>query len=581
MKFILIIPLLLFTSNILSQESSTALNKIFDEIAHYNETIDPQDSLWQGNHLTVSFSKIDVAYYNDRKLQCERFISRLNEIPEQNLSAQELISKKLMIYSLQNTLAQVDFKMFLIPLNAEGGFYEKISSTLSKLPFRSIQDYHNYLSWLPDYVGWIEKHIALMKDGIRVGIVAPKTVIQNNIALLKPWLSDSFNQSVFYKPIASMPEDIDPKEAENIRKKAKMIISDKIIPAYKNLDAFLQTTYLEASPEMPGVMYLPGGKAYYENRVKFYTTLDITPDSVHEVGLQEVARIKVLMVDIIKELDYEGSFAEFYEFLRTDEQFYAKSPQELLNRAAWLSKKAEAQLPVLFRKQYTLPFTVSPVPEAIAPTYTAGRYSGGSWSELRAGAYWVNTYKLESRTLYTLPALTLHEAVPGHHLQISLAQEITGIPSFRNNFYTSAFGEGWGLYSEYLGEEMGMYETPYERFGRYTYEMWRACRLVVDTGIHFKGWTRDQALEYMKTNTALSIHEVTTEIDRYIGWPGQAVSYKIGELKIKELRNYAEEQLGKKFDIREFHYHLLKNGAVTLPILQQEIENYIAAEQKQ
>jgi uncharacterized protein (DUF885 family) len=578
MKFILILPFLLFTYKVVSQESATELNRIFEEIDYYNDTLDPQDSLWRGYHVKVPFSKIDVAYYDNKKLQYEQFISKLEDLKEQTLSAQESISKQLMIYSLQNTIAQVRYKMYLIPLNAEGGFYEGIASALDRLPFKSAEDYDNYLHWLPHYARWMEDHLNLMKEGIRLGIVAPKTVIENNISLLRSWLPDAFDQSKFYQPISSMSDAIDSKEAEKIRKKANKIITGEIIPAYKNLDIFLRTEYLDASPEMPGIMYLPGGKEYYENRVRFYTTLDITPDSVHAVGLQEVARIQLLMVEIIKELDFKGSFDEFYDFLRTDEQFYPKTPQELLNRAAWLSKKAEAQLPKFFKQLYSLPFTVSPVPEAIAPTYTAGRYSGGSMKGMQAGAYWVNTYKLESRTLYTLPALTLHEAVPGHHLQIALAQEITGIPSFRNNFYTSAFGEGWGLYSEYLGEEMGMYETPYERFGRYTYEMWRACRLVVDTGIHYKGWNRERALEYMKANTALSLHELGTEIDRYIGWPGQAVSYKIGELKIKALRKEAEDQLGEKFDIREFHYHILKNGAVTLPILQQEIDNYIALE---
>ena len=322
-------------------------------------------------------------------------------------------------------------------------------------------------------------------------------------------------------------------------------------------------------------MFLTDGKSYYEDRVRYYTTLSITPDSIHLIGLEEVARIKKSMFEIIKETKFEGTFEDFLNFLRTDEQFYAKTPQELLNYAAWLSKKAEGQLPKLFNKWYSLPFTVSPVPDDIAPTYTAGRYAGGSWKQKRAGEYWVNTYKLESRTLYTLPSLTLHEAVPGHHLQNALASEITGIPTFRNNYYISAFGEGWGLYSEFLGEEMGMYTTPYERFGRYTYEMWRACRLVVDTGIHYKGWSREKAFNYMKSNTALSLHEVNTEIDRYIGWPGQAVSYKIGELKIKSLRRVAEEKLGDNFDIREFHFHILKNGSVPLSVIEEEIETYI------
>ena len=281
------------------------------------------------------------------------------------------------------------------------------------------------------------------------------------------------------------------------------------------------------------------------------------------------------MDSIIGHLQFEGSFNEFLNFLRTDPQFYARSPEDLLNRAAWLSKKAEGQLPKLFSELYSLPFTVEPVPIEIAPNYTAGRFVNGSRKNNRPGIYWVNTYDIKSRTLYTLPALTLHEAVPGHHLQHAIAEEIEGIPAFRNTYYISAFGEGWGLYSEYLGEEMGMYTTPYEWFGRYTYEMWRACRLVVDVGMHYKGWSRKKAEKYMTEHTALSLREVNSEIDRYIGWPGQALSYKMGELTIISLRKKAHTELRSKFDIQDFHKIILQNGSVPLPILAEVIEDYI------
>ena len=287
-------------------------------------------------------------------------------------------------------------------------------------------------------------------------------------------------------------------------------------------------------------------------------------------------RIRAEMEKIIEDLAFEGGYAEFLEFLRTDEQFYAKTGDELLAKAAWYSKKAEEILPRYFGKLPRLPFTVNPVPAAIAPKYTGGRYSPGSMEDQRAGQYWVNTYNLPSRPLYVLPSLTLHEAVPGHHLQGALAQEIEGVPKFRTQTYLSAFGEGWALYTEYLGKEAGIYKTPYEDFGRLTYEMWRACRLVVDPGMHYFGWTRQQALDFMASNTALSIHEVTTEIDRYIGWPAQAVSYKIGELKIRELRKRAEKKLGDQFDIRAFHDLVLANGSIPLSSLERIVDNYIA-----
>lgn len=578
MKNLFFLSVFLVSINAYSQETNNILTTLFTDVEKFESAFYPEDSMYyKGLHIKGAFSKATEASFQSKSKQNQQFISRLNKIPDSELSRQEYISKQVMILRLENFISSTKYNMYMIPLNAEGGFYRRINSALNRLPFSSPQDYQDYLSWLPNYVIWMEDYLILMQNGINVGVVAPKVVIQNNIKLLEPWIVDDLEKNIFYKPLNQIPESWDQKISEDLRKKAQDIITKEINLVYKKIDTFLRTDYMAASPDEPGVMFLTDGKSYYEDRVRYYTTLPITPDSIHLLGLQEVGRIKNSMFKIIKEIEFEGTFEDFLNFLRTDKQFYAKTPQELLNYAAWLSKKAEGHLPKLFNKLYSLPFTVSPVPDDIAPTYTTGRYAGGSWKQKRAGAYWVNTYKLDSRTLYTLPSLTLHEAVPGHHLQNALASEITGIPTFRNNYYISAFGEGWGLYSEFLGEEMGMYTTPYERFGRYTYEMWRACRLVVDTGIHYKGWSREKAFDYMKSNTALSLHEVNTEIDRYIGWPGQAVSYKIGELKIKSLRKRAEELLGEEFDIREFHYHILKNGSVPLPILEEEINLYISS----
>ncbi len=326
-----------------------------------------------------------------------------------------------------------------------------------------------------------------------------------------------------------------------------------------------------------GVSETPNGDAYYQNRINFYTTSkQYTADDIHQIGLKEVARIRTEMKKIIADLNFKGSFPDFLKFLRTDKQFYATSPKELLMIARDMAKRADAQLPKFFKTLPRKPYGVAPVPDAIAPKYTAGRYVGTSKNSTEPGYYWVNTYDLPSRTLYTLPSLTVHEAVPGHHLQGSLNNELgDSIPQFRRDLYLSAYGEGWGLYSEFLADEMGMYTTPFEHFGKYTYEMWRACRLVVDTGIHAKGWSRAEVVQYMSENTALSIHEINTETDRYISWPGQALSYKIGELKIRELRKKAEKILGSEFSIRDFHEVVLEQGTVTLAILEQRINNYI------
>lgn len=576
MKNCIFLSFLMVSVATYAQHKNELLNHIFSDIEKFETSLNPQDSLYRGLHIKGGFRAVNEASFRSESERYQQFITRLNTLPNNELSKQEYISKQVMLLRLENFVSSVKYHMYMIPMDAEGGFYRYISDALKGLPFNSVQDYQNYLLWLPDYVMWLEDHLKLMQKGITLGVVAPKTVIKNNRALLEPWLAEEFAENPFYQPLKQIPEHWDPQIAETLRQNAKDLITREIIPTYKKIDTFLRTDYSNASPKEPGVMYLTRGKEYYEDRVKYYTTLPLSPDSIHALGLQEVARIKAQMVDVVKEIGFQGSFDEFLTYLRTDEQFYAKTPQELLQRAAWLSKKSEEQLPKLFHKLYSLPFTVSPVPEDIAPTYTSGRYSEGSWSQKRAGAYWVNTYDLKSRPFYNLPALTLHEAVPGHHLQISLAQELTGLPDFRTNYYISAFGEGWALYCEYLGEEMGYYETPIELFGRYTYEMWRACRLVVDTGIHYKGWSREEAIDYLKSHTALSLHEVNTEIDRYIGWPGQAVSYKIGELKIKSLREEAMSKLGSDFDIREFHDNVLQNGSIPLPVLEEEINKYIA-----
>jgi uncharacterized protein (DUF885 family) len=478
-------------------------------------------------------------------------------------------------HQLQNEISKIKYKAVLIPFNAEGGFHTAHDFFLNRLPFRNKADYEAYLKWLPEFEKYIQENQNYMTLGMKEKMMAPKLIVRNMLLQLKPMMSDDFTANPFARPFLEMPESISSADSAELIKKAKEVVKKHIAPAFINLSDFVQNQYLPLAPEKVGIMHSANGKAYYEDRIQYYTTLDITADSVFNLGMHEVSRIRNEMEKIISEINFEGDFKEFFTFLRTDPQFYASTGQELLNYASWLSKKAEGQLPKLFSNLYDLPFTVEPVPDAIAPTYTGGRYVGGSRSRDRPGIYWVNTYNLDSRTLYTIPALTLHEAVPGHHLQARRAAEITDVPDFRKSYYISAFGEGWGLYAEFLGEEMGMYETPYELFGRYTYEMWRACRLVVDVGMHYKDWDREKALNFMAENTALSMHEINTEIDRYIGWPGQAVSYKVGEIVIKSLRSKAENALGENFNIQEFHERILRNGSVPLPVLMEEIDNYI------
>jgi uncharacterized protein (DUF885 family) len=377
-----------------------------------------------------------------------------------------------------------------------------------------------------------------------------------------------------------MPAGMPAAEQERLREAGRQAIMNGVVTGYRTFLQFMTGEYIPGARVSIGAAALPNGESFYRSTIREFTTLDLTPDSIHKIGLAEVARIRKEMDGIIEKVGFRGTFAEFLHFLRTDPRFYATSPEALLKEAAWIAKRMDGKLPALFGRLPRQPYTVAPVPEHIAPKYTAGRYIQATPGGSEPGYYWVNTYALPSRTLYTLEALTLHEAVPGHHLQIALSQELEGVPAFRRNLYISAFGEGWGLYSERLGIEAGFYTDPYSDFGRLTYEMWRACRLVVDTGIHSKGWTRQQALDFMAGNTALALHEVRTETDRYISWPGQALAYKLGELKIRELRGRAEAALGQRFDLREFHDLVLGAGSIPLTVLERRVLEWIRLKQR-
>lgn len=576
MNKIYFLSILCTLSLYLSAQTNEQLLQLFEKIEATEKLSNPNTALGEGKHPEKLAYLDGTAYQN----LLEKYLgqsTQLKAIADIKLDRQDQISKAIMLHKLDAAINEIKYQLYLIPFNAEGGFFNQATFYLPNLPFENIADYEAYLKWLPSVANYIKGHQKLLEKGIQEGIVAPQVITKNIIQLLQVWVDKDVKKNPYAQPFYRLPEGITDKMVVS---KGEQIISKKIIPAYQELLDFFSTKYLAASPTEVGISKIKNGKTYYENLVNHFTTLNISPDSVFNIGQEEVARIKTQMELIIKDLDFEGSFADFFEFLRTDPQFFPKTGQELLNYAAWISKKAEGELPRLFGDLYSLPFTVAPVPDAIAPNYTTGRYVPGDRSQNKPGTYWVNTYNLESRTLYTLPALTLHEAVPGHHLQIMKAAELSDLPDFRKSYYISAFGEGWALYSEYLGEEMGIYKTPYELFGRYTYEMWRACRLVVDVGLHYKGWTRAEAITFMAENTALSLHEVNTEIDRYIGWPGQALSYKMGEITIKNLRTQAEKELGEAFDIQAFHELILKNGSVTLPILIEEVEAYIKTQKK-
>jgi uncharacterized protein (DUF885 family) len=417
-----------------------------------------------------------------------------------------------------------------------------------------------------------------MRQGLESGMVLPADVMHGYDTPLKAHLVDDPTKSVLYKPFLNFPPTVPESERPRLASEGRAAIVEFVVPGYREFLAFLTDQYVPKCREHVGAWSLPRGRELYRHRVTMFTTLDISPREVHETGLAEVARIEAEMQGVMRKVAFQGDFPQFLHFLRTDPQFYASTPEQLMRETAFVLKRIDGELPKLFKTLPRTPYGTREVPAYIAPGTTTAYYQPPAGDGSRAGFYYVNTYNLPSRPLYEIEALSLHEAVPGHHLQIARAQEIEGLPKFRRFAGITAFVEGWGLYSERLGLEVGFYQDPYSDFGRLSYEMWRACRLVVDTGMHELGWTRKQAIEFMEAHTALSRHNIEAEVDRYISWPGQAVAYKLGELKIRELRAKAEQELGAKFDVREFHDVVLGSGAVPLDVLQQNVEAWITGQ---
>ena len=514
-------------------------------------------------------------YFQAEAEFAEKTLNELAKIDTANLTETEQITAELLGFELQDKIDHFKFEHYLNPLLSDTGFHTNLTYQVRPLTnYAQVKDYLNRLNAIPLFV---TQNLVNLREGLKKGVSQPLIIFKGYESTYNDHIVTNFEDSFYYTPFKSLPNDLTKAQKDSVLSAARITIETNVTPEFKRIKNFFETEYFPKTRTTLGVSEIPNGKAFYQNRINFYTTsTQYTADDIHKIGLGEVARIKAEMEQIIKDLKFEGSFADFFHFLRTDKQFYAETPEQLLMIARDMAKRADAQLPRYFKKLPRKPYGVAAVPDAIAPKYTTGRYIGTSKESTDPGYYWVNTYDLPSRTLYTLPALTVHEAVPGHHLQTSLNNELgDSIPRFRKNLYLSAYGEGWGLYCEFLADEMGMYTTPYEQFGKLTYEMWRACRLVVDTGIHAKGWTREQVVDYMSSNTALSLHEVNTETDRYISWPGQALSYKIGELKIRELRQKAERELGSKFNIRDFHEIILEQGTVTLSIMEKRVNDYI------
>ena len=518
-----------------------------------------------------------LAAIEARHLETRAFLRQLVSIDSATLSDANRLNYELFRRELTSDVERHQFMGYLAPISHRGGL-QNLDSLANLLRFETAEDYEDWIARLGQIDTLVEQIIALAEAGISEGIVPPRALMKRVPAQIEAQLVEQPADSPFFAPFEELPDTLGPSEAEAIRAEALETIESVVLPAYRKLDAWFSETYLPAARGSIGLSALPNGSSWYEFLAREFTTTTMTPDEIHRLGLDEVRRIRDEMEVVMAEVEFEGSFREFLEFLRTDPQFYYDNPDDLYEAYLATSKRIDPELVKLFGKLPRMPYGVRPIPDSIAPDTTTAYYTPPAADGSRAGIYWVNLYMPEVRPKYEIEVLSVHEAVPGHHLQLALQQELGDMPDFRRYSGFTAFVEGWGLYSESLGYELGLYEDPYSRFGALTYEMWRAVRLVVDTGMHYKGWTRQQAIDFFRENAAKTEHDIVNEIDRYIGNPGQALAYKIGQLKMLELRRSAEERLGDKFDVRAFHDELLGAGALPLDVLEDRMTTWVTAQ---
>jgi uncharacterized protein (DUF885 family) len=561
-----------------ASEQAKPFHDLIDDEWEFRLRQDPLFASYAGDHrYDDRLPSMTVDDQQHRADTLSMFLERLHAIDRAQLHDQDQISYTIFEKGIQDRLEEFHYNSYLMPVTAIYGFHAEFIDLHSNLAFVNTADYGNYIKRLEAFPAYMRQEIGLMREGVRKGLVVPRVVMKGFDKAMGSLLVDSAQQSTFYEPFQSMSANVSPQEQKRLRAEAARAIMTDVIPAYRAFISFVDSAYIPHCRETIGLSAIPHGHEFYAYWVRHFTTLNITPQEVHAIGLEEVERIQAEMKSVMAASGYSGDLQSFIAMLRTDPRFYAKSPDELLKDAALICKRMDGELPHLFKTLPRTPYGIKEIPAYAAPKSTGAYYQPPPGDGRNAGYYFVNTYNLSSRPLYVQEALSFHESVPGHHLQIALQQELTGLPPFRRVAEVTAFVEGWGLYAERLGLEVGFYTDVYSNFGRLSYEMWRACRLVVDTGIHEMGWSRQEAIDYMSRLTALSVHEITTEVDRYISDPGQALAYKIGELKIRELRKKAEQELGKQFDVREFHDVVLRNGAITLPLLEEEVMRYIAS----
>jgi prolyl oligopeptidase len=503
-------------------------------------------------------------------------LARLDAIDPAQLSAADWLNYQLYRKEVAESALAHPFRWYLVPLDQRGGIQTE-NELADSLQFNTVKDYEDWIARLVKFPVLVDQTIELMRGGIKERMVQPKVVMRRVPGQIKKQIVDDPAESLYYKPFNTFAAEIPASEQERLKKEAAKAIGEQLVPAYRKFARFFDEEYLPACFDEVGAWQLPRGAEFYAQRARHFTTTGMTPEEIHAIGQQEVARIRQKMEAIVKQVGFQGTFQEFLTHLRTDKRFYYDTPEELLTGYLALCKRVDPELTKLFKNLPRIPYGIEPIPQAIAPDTTTAYYRQPSADGVRPGTYFVNLYRPETRPKYEMEALSLHESVPGHHLQLALQAELGELPPFRRYGGFTAFVEGWGLYSESLGDELGCYKDPYSRFGQLTYEMWRAVRLVVDTGMHAKKWTRQQAIDFFKEYTAKTELDIVNEVDRYIAWPGQALAYKIGELKIKELRQRAKAKLGDKFDVREFHDVVLRQGAVPLDVLEGIVDEWLAA----
>lgn len=553
------------------------LHQLFDEAWAFRMQEDPLFATSVGEHQhNDRLPEVTLEAY-ERRLNREReFLERLHAIDRSALDRDDQINYDIFEHIREDRIAELEFRDYLIPITNRSGFHISFPELDDDMPLNTADDYEDYIARLNAFEQYAQDHIEIMRYGQENGYSLPAVVLDGIENTIEPNIVGDPTRSELYDPLEEMPDAIPENVANDLQRDARRAIMDSVVPGYRAFLEFMRDEYVPNAREDIAASNLPDGDAYYEHLVRSFTTLDQTPEEVHETGLEEVERIREEMMEIVAERGWGDDFDGFVEHLRTDDQFYADSEEELLQEVARVLKRMDGKLPELFETLPRMPYGIREVPEHIAPYTTTAYYSRPAGDGTRAGFYYVNTYDLSSRPLYEVEALSLHEAVPGHHLQIALQQELEDLPPFRRFSSFTAFVEGWALYAERLGLEVDhIYEDPYSDFGRLSYEMWRALRLVVDTGMHYLDWSRADAIEFMAENSALSMHNIESEVDRYIAWPGQALAYKTGELKIRDLRARAEEELGGDFDLRAFHDVVLENGSVPLPVLEEVVERHI------